>query len=178
MRLTPNPAASTCLIRKQASKSAHLGCHAGRCLDFHCPVPRQHLKAKIGDPRPTAPRTALARLHQGGGETPVHRVDQPPGATIRHPHLACRRRNGSRASQRIEQVSLARPDRDFGTQQNPDFGFDPFFQNQLPSTRYVLQDITRRIDWQGRGRQYAISEWGLHRAGGQANRMWRTAGPA
>ena len=156
------------------------------CELFHPPIALQHINTKIGELRTATTATAGGRANERSDERCIHRFDQQPCTTVRHAHLACRRRYGTAPANRLEQLCSTGTNRDAGTEQYPQAGsgcclVSRFFRHTTRSRaikpRNCAAHRVRRLRYcQSAGRRGPASPagWPMQREASAGN--W--AGPA
>src|SRR6185437_10341414 len=95
-----------------ARQRADVGSAGASSVALDPPVALDHFGAEPSEPRPTAALAAGFGLDQGRTKTAIHRVDQQPGAAIRHAERARCAADRSAGFDRFQQVDLARTDGD------------------------------------------------------------------
>ncbi|OJU16578.1 MAG: hypothetical protein BGN95_22445 [Sphingomonas sp. 66-10] len=96
---------------------------------------RKHVFAERRHPRTALAPAAVQRLDQPLGPAAVHHIDQLPRPPIADAQRPAGARNRSFARDRLEQIRLARPERDFVTAQNLHFQFEGFGSFHVASAR-------------------------------------------
>src|SRR6476661_5231571 len=87
-------------------------CSGASSVALDPPVTLDHFGAQPSEPRTTAALAAGFGLDQGRTKTAIHRVDQQPGAAIRHAQGAGCGTDRAGGFDRFQQVDLARTDGD------------------------------------------------------------------